>query len=206
MERKACSPRLWMKQRGWWILTTLVLIALCGGGPLGIFLSDAQAGACINLVDLLGKGGDESFALVNPPGFQIRMLPYETPSGVKVMGFPSVVDARQTGGWGDALFFGNISLAFDFGSVECVYLRFRYTGGSCYLHVNGQGRSFGSPREMEGTTLGGVRLSIYPAPNWSEGYLVLSGKIGRFLDAYERWASLIIGGQELAISELCVGR
>lgn len=205
MESMYSFPRLGMNQRWGYSVAILVLLAIVCVAPLGMFVSDAQAGPCINLVGQMERG-EESFAFISPPGFQIRMLPYVTSSGVSITGLPSVVNAGQTEGWGEGIYLSSISLAFDFGSLECVYLRFRYTGGDWYLNVNGQGRSFGSLQEMDGSTLGGVRLYIYPTSQSSQGYLVLSGKMGRFVDPHGNWTSLIIGGQQLVISDLCAGR
>ena len=205
MESMYPFPRLGMNQRWGWSVAVLALLAIVCVASLGMFVSDAQAGPCINLVGQMERG-EESFAFISPSGFQIRMLPYVTSSGVAITGLPSVVNAGQTEGWGEGIYLSSISLAFDFGSLECVYLRFRYTGGAWYLNVNGQGRNFGSPQEMDGSTLGGVRLYIYPTSQSSQGYLVLSGKMERFVDPYGNWTSLIIGGQQLVISDLCAGR
>ncbi len=206
MERVYYSfPRLGMSQRWGWIVATLVLLAVICVASSGMFVSEAQAGSCINLVGQMERG-EESFAFISPPGFLIRMLPYLTSSGVAISGLPSVVTAAQTEGWGEGIYLSSISLAFDFGSLECVYLRFRYTGGDWYLNVNGQGRSFGSLQELEGSTLGGVRLYVYPTSQVSQGYLVLSGRMGRFIDPYGNRSSLIIGGQQLVVSDVCAGR
>jgi len=205
MESMYSFPRLGMNQRWGWSAATLALFAILCAAPLGMFVSDAQAGPCINLVGQMERG-EESFAFISRPGFQIRMLPYVTSSGVAISGLPSVVNAGQTEGWGEGIYLSSISLAFDVGSLECVYLCFRYAGGAWYLNVNGQGRSFGSPQEMDGSTLGGVRLYIYPTSQSSQGYLVLSGKMGRFVDPYGNWSSFIIGGQQLVISDVCAGR
>jgi hypothetical protein len=198
-------PNAGMNPRCWWITALLALTVIGCGTPSGIFVSDAQAWSCVNLAEQMEKG-EEGFAFISPPGFQIRMMPYETPSGTAISGLPSAVDARQTEGWGNGLYLDHVSFALDFGSLECVYLRFRYTGGSWYLNINGQSKNFGTPQEMHGATLGGVRLYLYPDPRSSEGYLVLSGKIGRFTDSYGKWASLIIGGQQLTIGDICAGR
>ena len=205
MESMYSFPRFGMNRRWGYSVAILVLLAIVCVAPLGMFVSDAQAGPCINLVGQMERG-EESFAFISPPGFQIRMLPYVTFSGVSITGLPSVVTAGQTEGWGEGIYLSSISLAFDFGSLECVYLRFRYTGGDWYLNVNGQGRSFGSLQEMDGSTLGGVRLYIYPTSQSLQGYLVLSGKMGRSVDPHGNWTSLIIGGQQLVISDLCAGR
>jgi hypothetical protein len=205
MESMYSFPRPGMNQRWGYSVATLALLLILCVAPLGMFVSNAQAGPCINLVAQMERG-EESFAFISPPGFQIRMLPYVTSSGVAITGLPSVVNAGQTEGWGEGIYLSSISLAFDFGSLECVYIRFRYTGGAWYLNVNGQGRSFGSPQELDGFTLGGVRLYIYPTSQSSQGYLVLSGKMGRFIDPYGKWTSLIIVGQQLVISDLCAGR
>ena len=197
--------RLGMNQRWGWSVATLVLLAIVCVAPSDMFVSDAQASPCRNLVGQMERG-EESYGFISPPGFQIRMLPYVTSSGVAITGLPSVVNAGQTEGWGEGIYLSSISLAFDFGSLECVYLRFRYTGGDWYLNVNGQGRSFGGLQEMDGSTLGGVRLYIYSTSQSSQGYLVLSGKMGRFIDPYGNWTSLIIGGQQLVIGDLCAGR
>lgn len=205
MESMYSLPRLGMNQRCRWSVAALAFFAILCVAPSGMFVSDAQASPCRNLVGQLERG-EQSYGFISPPGFQIRMLPYVTSSGVAITGLPSVVNAGQTEGWGQGIYLSSISLAFDFGSLECIYLRFRYAGGDWYLNVNGQGRSFGGLQEMDGSTLGGVRLYIYSTSQSSEGYLVLSGKMGRFVDPYGNWTSLIIGGQQLVIGDLCAGR
>ena len=205
MESMYSFPRPGMNQRCRGCVAALALLVIVCVAPLAMFVLEAQANPCRNLVGQMERG-EESYGFISPPGFQIRMLPYVTSSGVAITGLPSVVNAGQTEGWGEGIYLSSISLAFDFGSLECVYLRFRYTGGDWYLNVNGQGRSFGGLQEMDGSTLGGVRLYIYSTSQSSQGYLVLSGKMGRFIDPYGNWTSLIIGGQQLVIGDLCAGR
>jgi hypothetical protein len=204
MEPKSSIPGLWMTQSQQWSAALVPFLAIFCVVLSAMCVVNAQAGPCVNLVSQMERG-EESFAFISPPGFQIRMMPYLTSSGVAISGLPSVVSARQTEGWGEGIYLSSISLAFDFGSLECVYIRFRYPGGDWYLNVNGQGKSFSSLQEIDGSVLGGVRLYIYPTSQSAEGYLILSGRMGRFVDPYGKWTSLIVGGQQLVISDVCAG-
>ena len=188
-----------------WAIGALALMAVFGGEPTNLMISDAQAVPCIDPVELIVPSGDSAI-IQSPPGFLMRILPYEMPSGFWFSGTASVVDERQTQGWGRGLLLDHLGAAFDIGPLECVYIRFRCVGGDCYLKVNGQVRYFKSPLEIHGTTLGGVRVYVYPSREWAEGYLILSGRMERFADSFGNWASLIIGGKALVIGSICVGR
>ena len=65
-------------------------------------------------------------------------------------------------------------------------------GGNLNLEINGQKLNFGRASDINGQTLGGVRISASGGPN-TPGVWFFEGSIRSFM----------VGGQELIIDQVC---
>lgn len=84
----------------------------------------------------------------------------------------------------------NVSLVFKFGSINGLSLRFGEYGGNLNITINGVFQNFNAFSDIDGTTIGGVSISV--VSSGSLGTLTLSGVINSFA----------IGGQELWIDDV----
>lgn len=125
-------------------------------------------------------------------------------------GFAKVGNAGRAGGSNQEIEINNINLAFDF-NTSCKSLSFLFGeyGGNLNIGINGDFRNFENFADINGTTIGGVNVSVVNGFGNDKGVLKLSGKIikSKFtLGKKDVWASIIIGGQELWIDDVCCHR
>lgn len=108
-------------------------------------------------------------------------------------GFAAVQDAGLAGGTGLDLQLNNITLNFDFGRpVEDVIFFFGELGGNVNLTINGDFRNVIDLVDLDAQVVGGTFVEVAQSPT-GFGVLVITGTVN----------SLLIGGQELWIDDVC---
>lgn len=113
----------------------------------------------------------------------------------------SVHNAADAGGSGNELFLNNVNLGYDVGSLQCVSIRYHDMGGNVNLVIN---NVVGNYSDFVDTNLGGVEVLVAnDSSGNNSGSLTLSGKFESFPFQEQQLISFAIGGQELAIDNLC---
>jgi len=109
-------------------------------------------------------------------------------------GYAKVVDQGNAGGSGNEMQLNNINLEFYFPNTPTsgISLLFGETGGNLNLSVNGNFLNFENLADINGTTIGGVHVSVVNGFGNDMGVLTLAGAINQFA----------IGGQELWIDDV----
>lgn len=122
-------------------------------------------------------------------------------------GFTEVGNVRRAGGSGQEMAINNVNLAFDFsGACKGFSLHFGEYGGNLNIGINGDFRNFENFADINHAVIGGVNVSVINGLGNDKGTLKLSGAIYKskfILEEEEVWASVIIGGQELWIDDIC---
>jgi len=115
-------------------------------------------------------------------------------STVSGCGFAEVDEFQNSGGTGNDLGVNNVSVAFNFGSVNGLSLLYGEYGGNLNITINGEFKNFNAFSDIDGTTIGGVSISAIDLGG-GLGTLILSGVVNSFS----------IGGQELWIDNVTTG-
>ena len=103
-------------------------------------------------------------------------------------GYAEIQDQGMAGGSGQDVWTNNVNLAFDFGGpLEALTLQFGAHGGNLNIEINSQLQNLTDFSAIDGMTIGGVNVSV------NQDSIELSGEIYSFA----------IGGQELAIDDVC---
>jgi hypothetical protein len=99
------------------------------------------------------------------------------------------------GGMGREMWLNNIRLGFDFGPpLDELALRIGELGGTVNIEINGDLRyAVSDLPDLHGTSIGGATVLVLVHPGTGHGWLRVQGAI----------TSFSIGGQELAIDEVC---
>lgn len=110
-------------------------------------------------------------------------------------GYAAVENGGLAGGSDNELAINNVNIGFDFGVlIEGLELSFGEYGGNLNIEMNGDFVNFGDITDIDGTTIGGVDVSVAMAASPDgQGILKLVGSIDTF----------IFGGQELWIDNVC---
>lgn len=110
-------------------------------------------------------------------------------------GFSTVINTGQAGGSGQEMWLNNINLVFVFcRQLTGLTLRFGEYGGNLNIKINDDFQNFENFDDIHGSTIGGVSVAIAGVGGGQGmGTLTLSGTIDSFS----------IGGQELAIDDVC---
>lgn len=160
----------------------------------------AQRCECIDFEDLMPN---QTFNLGDTfvhSGTRVTIEQTEGPGG-KPWGFPGtavvLTGSEQAGGSGNEMFLDPFNLRFQF-PLGCIprylTLRFCETGvGNVNIEINGDFRNVQHLLDLNGTTIGGVRVSVIGRPKDLRGILALHGRIWSFM----------IGGFELFIDDVC---
>jgi len=111
-------------------------------------------------------------------------------------GYAVIENDGLAGGSGQEIWVNNVNLDFDFGSpCSGISLLFGEYGGNLNIEINGDFRNFEDFVDINGATIGGVNVVVVNGFGNDKGSLKLSGTIN----------SLVIGGQELCIDDVCPG-
>ena len=110
-------------------------------------------------------------------------------------GYSEVTADGQAGGSGQEMWFNNINLVFVFcRQLTGLTLKFGEYGGNLNIKINDDFQNFENFDDIHGDTIGGVSVTISgDGDGQGMGTLTLSGTIDSFS----------IGGQELAIDDVC---
>ena len=109
-------------------------------------------------------------------------------------GYAAVAAQSAAGGFGNEMQVNNVNLNFMFDVPSTgLSMLFGEYGGSLNIDVNGDFLNFADFADINGTALGGVKISVLNGFGNDKGFLQLSGAIKTFA----------VGGQELWIDNVC---
>ena len=113
-------------------------------------------------------------------------------------GYAYISNGGQAGGSGQEVWTNNVNLRFHFPvPPNGLSLKFGAYGGILNIRINGEFKTFGHFTDLHGSTIGGVGVSVETGfGTAAQGILILEGEITGFE----------IGGQELAIDDVCPHR
>jgi hypothetical protein len=162
-----------------------------------VFWATARPGTCLSFSDL--TVGDEfnvgDSIVTDSVGVSVEPFLYLDGSSTAT-GDARVDDRGYAGGSGLDVNAGNVNLSFEFAFPgQRMYLAFGELGGNVNLRVNGDTANVGDMVDLDGTSLGGLGVSVLASQtgnNWF-GTLSVDGAIRDFA----------IGGQELWIDDVC---
>lgn len=129
---------------------------------------------------------------------RITVRPFTWSNGIVFNGgFTAVENGGLAGGTGNEMQVNNVNLSFNFAvPLRELTLHFGEYGGNLNIQINGVFRNFFNMAELDGTTIGGVAISVVNGMGNDTGLLELTGRTSDFA----------IGGQELWIDDVCVVR
>lgn len=141
-------------------------------------------------------------------GASISVLPFEWGNGQWTYdGFLDLRPSGLAGGSGKEAGTNNVNLGVVLPrECEAVSFRFGEYGGNLNLGINGDFRNFENYADVHMTMIGGVLVSVTNGHGNDRGVIELRGAIGQsqfMIDNRPVRASIIIGGQELWIDDLC---
>ena len=109
-------------------------------------------------------------------------------------GHATIDDEGLAGGSGQDLTINNVNVGVGFPATpNVVHLRFGEYGGNLNLEVNGDFQNFNNFADLNGTVIGGASVAVTNGFGNDQGTLMLTGEVH----------SLAVGGQELAVDEIC---
>jgi hypothetical protein len=129
-------------------------------------------------------------------GAVIRVAAFQWGNGQWTTGGnTTVTDQGMAGGSGQEMWINNVNLDIRHLAcpVEFLVLRFGEYGGNVNIDVNGDFRNADNLLDLDGQTIGGVQVLVLDGQENKPALMELKGEI---------W-SFAIGGQELAIDDLC---
>ena len=159
---------------------------------------------CINFEDLTVGSQYQVPTLFTSSGATIQVLPFQwgnmnwtNGSGASVGG-----DGLAEGRGAKEMLPNNVNLGFNTGSLaQCITLRFRDRGGNVNLIIN---NVIGNWNDFQNANLGGVAVSVnYDPGGQNKGTLTLHGDFAQFNFQDMGWISFAVGGQELAVDDVC---
>lgn len=159
---------------------------------------------CIDFESLtLGKEFNVGDMFVDS-GVVINVLPFQWESSSWTTGgYAKVYDGSYAGVSGKEININNVNLGFQFSSsLKGLSLNFGEYGGNINIQVNDEFKNFQNFDDINGTTIGGVNISIINGSGDEKGRLILSGDMGTF-NFQEKDFTFLIGGQELWIDHVC---
>ena len=186
-------PQLW---------TALSAAALSLSGCCTLFPSTCPppTTACVDFDDLTAGQNVAAGTAFSSRNTVIALEPFQRGNGTWTGGNHARVDNRQyAGGSNLDINANNVNLHFlPDCPVDRVTLRFGELGGNNNLRINGQFSNIANLVTVNGTTLGGVQISVtanQQGNNWY-GTMSFDGQISDFA----------IGGQELWLDDVCFRR
>lgn len=118
-------------------------------------------------------------------------------------GYARVVDQNLAGHSGMEVNTNNVNLGFKFSStLKGLSINFGEYGGNLNIQINDEFKNFQDFDDINGTTIGGVSVSVTDGDGNNKGRLILSGEMDTFNFQEEKF-TFLIGGQELWIDHVC---
>lgn len=118
-------------------------------------------------------------------------------------GYAKVVDQSRAGHSGMEVNTNNVNLGFKFSStLKGLSINFGEYGGNLNIQINDEFKNFQDFDDINGTTIGGVSVSVIDGDGNNKGRLILSGEMDTF-NFQEKKFNFLIGGQELWIDHVC---
>lgn len=160
--------------------------------------------ACIDFESLaLGEEFNVGDIFVDS-GVIIHVLPFQWESSSwTTEGYARVYDGGYAGVSGKEMNLNNVNLGLQFSStLRGLSLNFGEYGGNLNIQINDEFKNFQYFDDINGTTIGGVNISIINGSGDEKGRIILSGEMNTF-KFQEKDFTFLIGGQELWIDHVC---
>ncbi|MEA3282277.1 MAG: CARDB domain-containing protein [Euryarchaeota archaeon] len=150
---------------------------------------------CVDFEDLLMGAVYHVVDVFTDSGATITVLPFQWDNKNWTSdGYAEIENNGNAGGSGQEMWVNNVNLDFDFGSsCSGISLLFGEYGGNLNIEINGDFRNFEDFVDINGLNIGGANVLVINGFGNDKGSLKLSGTIN----------SLVIGGQELCIDDVC---
>ena len=183
---------------------TLTAANTVGSSTATVTITVKKIAECIDfeslLLDKIYYVGDA----FTDSGAYIDVLSFQWGSGSWTSsGYARVVDDGYAGFSGNEIHINNVNLGFAFSSqLIGLSLNFGEYGGNLNIQVNGEFKNFQNFDDIDGTTIGGVSVSVINGLGNDKGRLILSGDMDTF-SFQEKEFTFLIGGQELWIDHVC---
>ncbi len=187
---RVLSPVLWIGVSG-------IVATLSGCCTLFPATCPPPTSACVDFDDLTAGQNFTAGTAFSSRNTVVALEPFQWGNGTWTGGNHARVDTRQyAGGSNLDVNANNVNLHFlPDCPVDRVTLRFGELGGNNNLRVNGQFSNIADLVTLNGTTLGGVQISVTASQQGNNWYGTMSfdGQIRDFA----------IGGQELWLDDVC---
>jgi hypothetical protein len=143
-----------------------------------------------------------------PPTMDIAAHPFTWRNGTMTSnGYAEIQSAGRAGGSRNEMAVNNllVSISVGFGqTLQAVRISFGEYGGNLNVSVNNAFRNFDDFAQINGTTIGGVQVSV---PSGGLGNdLGQIEFVGTMTDQASGLGQLAVGGQELWIDDICFDR
>jgi hypothetical protein len=183
---------------------TLTATNLVGTSTATVTITVQKVAECIDfeslLLDKIYHVGDT----FTDSGVTVEVLSFQWGSGSWTSsGYARVVDDSYAGISGNEINTNNVNLGFAFSSqLKGLSLNYGEYGGNLNIQINGEFKNFQNFDDINGSTIGGVSISIINGFGNDKGRLILSGEMNTF-SFQEKEFTFLIGGQELWIDHVC---
>jgi len=159
---------------------------------------------CIEFDDLLLGNTYYVGDTFTDSGITVDILSFQWGGGSWTSDGYARVDDDGYGGYsGYDINTNNVNLGFTFSSrLKGLSLNFGEYGGNLNIQINDEFKNFQNFNDIDGTTLGGVSVSVINGLGNDKGRLILSGEMNVF-NFHEEEFTFLIGGQELWIDHVC---
>jgi LysM repeat protein len=154
-----------------------------------------QMSFCIDFEDLVPRTAYVSGDTFVSMRVRITVSPFAWSNGQMTRdGIAYVTTAYKAGGFGNEIQVNNVNLDFNFvSSLKSLSILFGEYGGNLNISINGDFLNFANFADINGSVIGGVKVSGLNGFGNDQGFLQLSGTVKSFS----------IGGQELWIDNVC---
>jgi hypothetical protein len=185
--------------RSYKVSRVLLVVGMLAAGLLLLFSCTAGGAGgmeCVDFEDLTVGTMYIRFDVFEDSGWCIIVGLFQWDDGTWTEGnFTQVTTNGRAGGTGNEMQVNNVNLSFIFCTdLGGLTLKFGEYGGNLNIKINDDFRNFDNFNEIDGVKIGGVDVSVSGVGTGDGmGTLTLSGTINSFM----------IGGQELALDDVC---
>jgi hypothetical protein len=183
---------------------TLTATNLVGTSTKTFTITVSKVKECIEFDDLLLGSSYYVGDTFTDSGITVDILSFQWGGGSWTSGGYARVDDDGDGGYsGYDINTNNVNLGFTFSSrLKGLSLNFGEYGGNINIQINDEFKNFQNFNDIDGTTIGGVSVSVINGLGNDKGRLILSGEMDVF-NFHEEEFTFLIGGQELWIDHVC---
>lgn len=183
---------------------TLTATNLVGSSSKTFTIAVTKVKECIEFDSLLLGNTYYVGDTFTDSGNTVDILSFQWGGGIWTSGGYARVDDDGYGGYsGYDINTNNVNLGFTFsGPLKGLSLNFGEYGGNLNIQINDEFKNFQNFNDIDGSTIGGVSVSVINGLGNDMERLILSGEMNVF-NFHEEEFTFLIGGQELWIDHVC---